>query len=782
MRTGSWIGVGLISAAGLLLEVTLTRIFSIIQWYHFAFLAVGAGLLGFGASGTLLAAAHARRVVQRVPAFAAAAFPPAVAAAYAALLFVPFDAYRIALEPVQFAYLGLQLAALVLPFLFVGLAVGGALASRPRDAGPLYAASLVGSGSGALLAVRILQAVPASAALLAASGLGAAGAAFLGQGPGRRRAGAGLLAAAVLLAAALTVSPPLRLSPYKSLSQYMLLPDARITFSGVNAVSQVDVVESQAIHAIPGLSPVYGGPPPRMAILTIDGDAPRPLPRSPDTTITAFLPSSAVYALRAGRTLVVGSGGFEVLGALRHGMPEVIVVEPNPLVADAAARTMPEVFGHPRVRIVREEPRIFIRGAGPAFDVIQVPTGESFQVIASGAYSLTEHYLYTVEALRDLVGRLAPGGVMVLTRWLQQPPSEEVRVWAAAAVALEQLGLVPGAHLAAIRSLNTAAILVARRPWTPQEAGALAAFAASRRFDVIYAPGIGAEAGNRYNVLPEDLYRAAFEAMLDPIARSQYIDASPFNVAPVSDSRPFFFHFFRWEQVPAILAGLGRTWQPFGGGGYLVILGALAAMLVLSAVLILWPLRLLGAVPPRAGAVAAYFLLLGIGYLFVEIPLMQQFILLLGHPTYALSIVLSGLLAASGAGSILSGRLLRRLPLLLGMLAAIILLLAPGLGALVHAALGLPFLARVTIALAVLALLGIPMGVPFAAGIQLIARRPDLVPWAWAINGCASVLSAIGAALVGLQYGFPPVLAAAAAAYALAAPLSGTLRRSALSS
>ncbi|MDR7558650.1 MAG: hypothetical protein QN141_09180, partial [Armatimonadota bacterium] len=177
------------------------------------------------------------------------------------------------------------------------------------------------------------------------------------------------------------------------------------------------------------------------------------------------------------------------------------------------------------------------------------------------------------------------------------------------------------------------------------------------------------------------------------------------------------------------------------------------------------------------GTVLVYFLLLGAGYLFVEIPLMQQGILLLGHPTYAVSVVLFGLLTASGIGSAQSGRLLRRLPHLLGGLAGALLLTAPGLGALVHGALGLPLGLRVVLTLAVVVLLGVPMGVPFAAGIQVIARRAEVVPWAWAVNGCASVLSATGAVLAALQGGFPVALGCAAVAYGLAAVAAVGLRR-----
>ncbi len=765
MRSSTPAGIALISAATLLLEITLTRLFSLVQWYHFAFMAVGIGLLGFGASGTLLAVFPMLRGM-RARVVAATAAIPATAVAYLALQFVPFDAYRIALDPAQFAYLGLQVLALVLPFLCEGLAVGGTLAADPEHAGPLYGASLAGSGAGCLLAVGVLQVLPATSALVIAAALSAAGAGALSWP--RRSSRALLILPAILAALAPLVDLPLRFSPYKALSQYRMLPDSRIVFTKWSPVARVDAIRSRALHAAAGLSTTYRGTPPEVLAVTVDGDAPRPLPRSAEGEFTEFLPSSAVYALRRGPTLVIdGGAGLEVLAALHAGMPEVTVADANAGVIEASRTLAWPVYGDPRLRVMQEDGRVFARRVRQTFAVIQIPPRESFQVVASGAFSLTEHYLYTVEAMSDFSQRLAPDGILVITRWLQQPPSEEAKVWAAAATALDEMGLDAASHLAAIRSLNTMTVLMSRRPWTPQDVAWLRQFASSRRFDVVYAPDVTAADANRYSVLPEDVYHAAFVAMLRPQTRAAYIAASPFDLRPARDSRPFFFHFFRWRQVPEILAGLGRTWQPFGGGGYLVLLGAFGIVLGVSVVLILLPLRRLGPRPRDAGEIFGYFLLLGVGYLFLEIPIVQQFILLLGHPTYSLSVVLFGLLTASGAGSILSPRV-RHLPSVLLVLAATAAIAATATGPLIRVALGFPLAVRVLTTLAVVGLLGLPMGVPFAVGLRRLASRPVLVPWAWAINGCASVVSSTAAVVAAVQWGFPAVLVLGATAYAAA--------------
>ena len=240
---------------------------------------------------------------------------------------------------------------------------------------------------------------------------------------------------------------------------------------------------------------------------------------------------------------------------------------------------------------------------------------------------------------------------------------------------------------------------------------------------------------------------------------------------PTTDDRPFFFHFFRWVQTRAVLGQLGRTWQPWGGSGYFVLIALLCVAVLSSVALVLLPLGFArrGAIElqgPKA-RVLTYFGLLGIGFLFVEIPLMQRFILFLGQPIYAFTAVLAALLFFSGLGSLGVPRLSPRYTL--PVLAVVILLYPLGLPLLFRAMLGAPMAMRLPVACLSLAPLGFLMGVPFPGGLAWLRdRAPGLIPWAWAINGCGSVLASIMAVMIALSAGFSWVLAAGAAAYGLA--------------
>lgn len=778
------LGLGLLSAAALAFEITLTRLFSVTQWYHFAFLAVSVALLGYGASGTALSLVPrwGRPPTHGRAAWLAVLFAGGVVGAYVGLNHLPFDSYRIAWERIQVLYLAIYYLALAVPFFCAGLTAGLLLAAYPERAHRLYAANLAGSALGGLVPVATLPwAGEGTVLAVAALGLLAA-AVFAWPAPDKNKARRPYLVPAVLLAGCclligVSTQPPaplrLRLSPYKGLSQVLRFPDTQLTWQRWNAVSRVDRVASSAVHQAPGLSLSYAGPLPAQDGLFVDGDDLSPVAKAAEgqnlgelmADLTGYLPVALPYQLRPGAQALVlePRGGLDLWVALSQGAGGVLAVESNPLVVEAAG----DIYRDPRLRLVTDEGRAYARRSTEMFDVVHLALTDSYRPVTSGAYSLGERYDLTVEAFQDYLARLQPGGLLAVERWLQLPPSEELRAGATAIEALRRLGVDdPAAQLVVIRDWQVGLILVKNGAWTAEELAAVRGFCQARSLDLVAMPGLREDETNRYNVLSEPVYFRAFRELL--AQPEDLVAIHSYDVRPTTDDRPFFFHFFKWSQVRTVIQQIGRTWQPWGGSGYLVLVALLALAAAAAAVLILLPLAIKrgqAAVHGPRGRALAYFGLLGLGFLFVEIPLIQRFILFLGQPIYAFTAVAAALLAFSGLGSLAAPRVdvRRTLPILAGLILVYPVLLP----FLFRALLGMPLAIRLLATVLSLAPLGVLLGMPFPGGLRWLARRaPGLVPWAWAVNGCASVLSSILAALIALSIGLSWVLATGALAYA----------------
>ncbi|MCS7220577.1 MAG: hypothetical protein N0A15_04615 [Anaerolineae bacterium] len=780
------LGLFLLAAAALLLEIALTRVFAITQFYHFAFMTVSVALLGYGISGTVLSLAPSWRLppATRRLALTALLFAGATLGGYLLANWLPFDSYTIAWERRQAAFLAVYFLSLAGPFFCAGLGAGLALATSPARAHRAYAANLLGSAAGGIAAPLVLGTLGGPSAIAVAAGIG--GLAAMGFGWRHRiLRWAGLVTGLVMLTIAWQQPTwlALRLSPYKGLSQILNFPDARLIFHAENAQARVDVVESSAIRSLPGLSYAYRGAIPPQRGLLVDGDGLAPIllaDRVEDWSFVEDLPTAIAYALRPGaRTLIIRPrGGLEVWAALRSGTSAIVVVESNPLVVRAVNVTSGRSpYMDPQVAVIAEETRTFLRRQPGAFDLIILALSEPYRPVTSGAYSLGEAYDLTVEAFQAYLAHLTPRGILVVTRWLQTPPSECVRAAALVVEALAREGSArPADHLVAFRGIQTMTLLAFRTPPTHAEMAAIRAFAETRRFDLVAGPGVRPEEMNRVNRLPEPYYERAFAELLAG-DRATFYRRYPFAVWPPTDDRPFFFHFFKWAQTPAILRTLGQTWQPFGGSGYFVLVALLALAVLASIFLIVLPLavgRRLKAAPSTIRpasigylSVLLYFGGLGLGFLLVEIPLLQRFILFLGHPTLALAAVLSSLLLCSGLGSLLARRV-RLIPVLAGLV-LLILAWPAVLDLAIDGMLGWPLWARLGATAGLLAPIGVLMGIPFPAGLARVeAVMPGMTAWAWAVNGCLSVISAVLAALLALDLGFHAVLWLGAASYALA--------------
>ncbi len=783
----TYLGILLLSMGGLAFEITLTRLFSVIQWYHFAFMAVSIALLGFGASGSFLALfpALAGRDVTRLLTILSILFALSVAGSYLTIDYLPFDSYRIAWERIQFLYLAVYYLSLTVPFFCSGLAVGVLLAAHPRLAAVIYAFNLGGSALGCLATVIALPFLGGAGMVMLAALLGALAAlAFLSPrlSIGVRLPLSGLLSLALALVLLLLTIRPLallevRMSPYKGLSSTLRYPEARLVFSRWNAFSRVDVAQSEGIHSAPGLSLVYPGLPPAQVALFTDGENLSPItnPQSEALAFTDYLPVVLPYLLRPGaRAMIIEpKGGLDVLVALRGGVTSALVVENNPLIVEAVQDRFGEwagrIYDDERVRVVVEDGRSYVHRTKERFDIIQVSLADTFKPVTSGAYSLAENYLYTRQAFGDYLRHLDEDGLLVVSRWLQLPPSESLRAWGLAVAALEESGVSrPEQCLVALRTWSTVLLLVKNTPFSAADLATVRAFCEEKSFDLIYLPDLRPDEINRYNVLPEPYYYRAFQDLLTHPPRSDFYAAYPFDVSPPDDDRPFFFHLFKWSQTPAIVRDFGRVWQPFGGSGYFVLVALLILALLACLVLILMPLlalRKMDAPSSHRLPIFLYFTLLGLGYLFVEIPLLPHFVLFLGHPLYAFAAVLFSLLLFSGLGSLVSARF--SLPLVLLALSLAVLVYPVVLPHVFGVLLGQSLIVRLGASLVSLAPLGFLMGMPFPGGIALVDEvAPALIPWAWGINGCASVLSSILSMMLAISFGFSWVLRAASVAYA----------------
>ncbi|MDP3937330.1 MAG: SAM-dependent methyltransferase, partial [Deltaproteobacteria bacterium] len=616
-----------------------------------------------------------------------------------------------------------------------------------------------------------------------------------------------------------------RPSPYKGLPQALAVSGARAVGQASSPLASLVLVDSPEVpfrHA-PGLSlAAPAGPPPQHALFS-DGELLGALThfdgRFEPLAYLDWQSSAAPYALLdEPSVLVLGAGtGAEVLLARSHGARHITAVELNPGVIEMVRREAPRMgnpFDDARVKLRIAEGRGFVASSQGRHDLIQIALLDAFGASAAGLQASQESYLYTVEAFEAYLARLADSGVLAITRWVKIPPRDSLRLVATAAEALSRAGArEPARHLALIRSFRTATLLVKRAPFTPAEVAALVDFCESRSFDVAYAPGVGADLGNRFNVLDDDTFSAGARALLGP-ERAAFLDRYKFDLRPATDDRPYFHQFLKLGTVREMLSMRESGGMGLGEWGYLVLLATLAQAALASFLLILLPLPAL----PREDASRAlrrrsgvYFVAIGLAFIAIEMAFIQRFALFLGHPLYSVAVVLAGFLVFAGLGSGASARWRARLARRgLGFasigggedavdapeprpappdrgtgraIAAAVLAIAflalvylAALSPLFRAASGWPGLAKAALSLTLIAPLAFFMGMPFPLGLAMLARRaPSLVPWAWGVNGCASVVGAVLATLVAMEAGQRTVVSLACALYLLSASILRTV-------
>jgi hypothetical protein len=793
------ISIALVSAAALGYEVLLMRLFSIIQWHHFAYMIISLALLGYGASGTFISIARPWLLRRYAPAYCSSLALFGLSAVLCFLLAqrLPFNPEEVLWDWRQPLYLAQLFLLLAVPFFFAANAIALALSRHTTAIARLYAADLLGAGLGSLLIIGLLFVLFPQTALqvIGAIGLLAAlvAARELRLAPRWQLAAVAGIAVLLFLPASLL---ELQISPYKSLPQTLRISGTHVIAQHTSPLGLLSVVESDIVplrHA-PGLSLYADSPIPRQLGVFTDADGMTAIDYNPGQEPLEYLnqlTSALPYYLGAPRrVLVLGAGGGSgIQQALNHNVPHIEGVELNPQMAALLqhdyADWSGQLFARDGVQLHIADARGFVKRNRLEYDLIQISLLDAWGASGAGLYSLNENYLYTVEALQDYLARLAPGGYLAISRWIKLPPRDTLKLFATAVRALEAGGAKdPGAQLVLIRSWQTSTLLIKQGAFTPAELNALHDFCRMRAFDVAWYPGMPAAEANRINRLEQPYFYTAARTLLGAQA-ADFMDRYKFTITPATDDRPYFFHFFKWRVLPEILALRGAGGLPLLEAGYLVLVATLLQALLLSLVLILLPLAVLRRRAPKTAAtgsrvrMAGYFFAIGLAFLFIEIAFMQKFILFLHHPLYAVATVLAAFLVFAGLGSAWTARLpqdgavaaraTRYGVLLIAVLGgAYTLLLGPLFDQLIH----LGIAARVAISTLLIAPLAFCMGMPFPLGLsQVGVKAPAFIPWAWGINGCASVLSAVTATLLAIQFGFTVVVLAALLLYLLAARL-----------
>ncbi len=765
-------GLALTSFAALLLELALTRLFSVVLFYHFAFLAISIALLGLGAGGVFAYLLRLRLASMETRRFAALLCMVNAVVVPVVLEIVLHVPVALDVSGKNFLRLTALYLAAAAPFFLTGLLFSVVFAREPQRIPRLYGADLCGGALACLAVVPLLNWLGGpNTILFAAATLGAAAMVWAEIRTERRNAALLTLAVVALIAA----NHSSRLIDVVYAKGVFRDPEW-VEFARWNALSRVEVdLQDEA------------------KVIVIDADASTYIMNADlahwkgsewEHNLMSAPPALANVLRPRGEFAIIGpGGGVDVLRAVANGSPSVTGIEINPIIADTIMRGRyadyaQHLYDRPEVHMHVTDGRSFLRSTPQHFDVVQMTLVDTWASTAAGAFALSENNLYTVDAFREYFEHLNSDGMIAITRWEFQHPREALRVVAVAMDALHSLGVAnPARHfiVASEGALDEdgipVVVLAKKTPFTAQEEAEVRAHLERYEdLDSLYMPSE-----------PRQNPFSALIASNDPYA---FARGYTYNVAPVSDNAPFFFFTLKAGQILGE-RGLqqGIDWKV--NLGVLVLLLVLIISLAAVLAFLILPLALRSRNLRHSPLPLLYFIAVGLGYILVEIAFIQRFVLFLGHPTYALTVVIFLLMLSSGAGSLFSRLWLPRtelvwvpLVLVIATLIADVFFLPSRLAAFV----GLGFGTRLLISGVLLVPLGFVMGMPFPTGLRALASARlsssasgNSVEWAWAMNAAASVLGSVLAMVIAIQFGLNVTLACGAAAYLLALLLTSAL-------
>lgn len=752
--------VFLIGMSIIILEIGLTRIFSIALWHHFAFLSISIALFGLGVSGVFLTVRPQILRNNFYKTLVNFAWLLSLSNLTAFFIFTRLNLdVRDLGNPVNFTKFVIFYLFLALPFFCGGCVMSIIISRKSEIVQKLYFFDLIGAGLGCIIVVFLIGFLGGQGVIIISSLFSslAAVVALKGLLPEEsRKKSFSIILFIIGLFVILPVARwifPIPLPPDKALNHYIKEKGSKVIFSCWNSFSRVD-----AFSPVPGytwgLSENFKGKMPEQIGITIDGDGFTSVVNYngnwKDVTFPEWTLGSMVHILNnGGKTLIIGAGGgIDVLSSRSFGTKEIDAVEINPDIAKLPTEKYRNfagnLFSEPGIRMIVAEGRNFIKRNSQHYNLVYLPLVDSWAATYSGAYSLSENYLYTTEAFKDYFDHVNPDGFLSISRWeyVPQQPYQSLRIcslaMAAVGVDLRKSVIVAGDG-------KLANIIIKKGELTSGEIGIVMDFCKRGKFNILYIPGM----------------KNDFEKVLNQGTSESFQQGYPLDISAVSDDRPFFYLTDRWRNFFFYLNNSITRGLHFPVV-FTIVLVVLFMSLIFTVIFILLPLKVkkVGDFSRKSSVLyMVYFSLLGLSFMFVEITLMTKLSLFLGHPTYALSVVLFSLLIFTGTGSLISSLVKFNATKILKIDVSLLTIIGITyyfiMDKIFIHALSSGSEIRVLITIALIAPLGICMGVPFPLGLRKLGKEnSSLIPWAWGVNGCASVLGSVLALIFAQGFGF----------------------------
>lgn len=774
--------IAVLSSAIIAYQLALMQILAITQWYHFAYMVISIALLGFGAAGTFLSIyrkwfLNNSEILAPLMTSLTGVLMAAVSN-LSQLSFIRFDTYLLFSDYLQVLNLLITYLLFFLPFFAGALVIGIYFTKFTTQIGKLYFANMAGSGLGGIIAIVMmwiffpvnLPIVIAVLPLISASLLTT-------KNTGKIFKSLPIISL-IFIGLLAYIPSQLHLSQFKNLSKAIELPGSKIVFEKNSPYGLIQVLSTTALRFAPGLSLKYKDTLAVSNAVFNNGNwLGAIISKSKDDS--NFILDHTTHALpytmgHRKDVLVLNSGtGIHLSHAVSKHTDRIKAIEPNPviisLMKSELASQSDSIYYDQSVTLYNLEPRTFIESDNGRYDLVLLPDFDAFGG-ASGLYSLQEQYILTKEAISELRQKLTPDGLICITCWNDYPVRNPLKVLATMTEVLQENGLRdPSAYIISVRSWGNMTFGMKRSPITEQDAQKVREFCSNMLFDPVLLPGLSSSERNGFNKLQDTLFFTYIDEILSPQSRNELISAYDFNLKPATDNNPYFSQFLKWESIPHLADIFGSQTIPFFELGYLVVVLTLVQVLLVAVILIILPLFKIGWKGSNKLNVVLYFSGIGLGYMFIEIVLIQRFLLFFGSPIYASAAVISAMLICSGIGSCNSSKLKskgRALLIILSSVIIILLVYSAFLTIVLKETISLPLAIKVIFAFAVIAPPSYLMGFIFPIGITLLSQKNESqVPWAWGINGCVSVVSTALATVVAVELGFVWVMVIAAGGY-----------------